>query len=166
MIWGINPCGAHLHIPSSEYLWPHLCHLGSSWIDPEVGLPVRCDPPKSPEDKNVRRLHVFGTSFRILVTRQAQYSWLRWPRPFTGVCGCEWCQVGSWEGNLWSCWVVSMGFCFKRNPLKPQNPHHFSICLSARDAQRGIAFGSRENGRAHPFVGIGFARGIWGEKPW
>lgn len=31
---------------------------------------------------------------------------------------------------------------------------------SARDAQRGIAFGSRENGRAHPFVGIGFARGI------
>ncbi len=25
-------CGAHLHIPSSVYLWPNLCHLGSSWI--------------------------------------------------------------------------------------------------------------------------------------
>lgn len=31
---------------------------------------------------------------------------------------------------------------------------------SARDAQRGIAFGSREDARSLPFVGIGFARGI------
>lgn len=67
--------------------------------------------------------------------------------------------------------VVSMDFVEFRKlwkPLKPQqkttnpNPHHltFSAASSARDAQRGIAFGSRENGRAHPFVGIGFARGI------
>lgn len=174
MIWGINksvwepPWWWNLHIPSSVYLWPHLCHLGSSWNDPEVGLPVRCDPQKIPKPRRINTLEdymflvhpceswwpagpIFVTPMAAAIHRS---SWM-WTMPGG--------KLGRESLKLLSCFH---GFCFKRNPLKPQNPHHFSICLSARDAQRGIAFGSRENGRAHPFVGIGFARGIWGEKPW